>query len=181
MRVRRNRDPGGDQKILRRRPVGLQPRDKFRGEKPGPIVPPLRTSRLVTGPYQSGKGWRRGAMNPGFSAEVTGDRAIVEYLLTHGCRRSVRLAIPDVEDRASNTIPARKASSGLPARHRRDFRDRPDATDRWRATIEALEAVVLAAPGGATAGWWAPLNCVAPSRIGSIAAMCRSMQSGDRG
>jgi hypothetical protein len=27
-----------------------------------------------------------------------------------------------------------------------DFRDRPDATDRWRATIEALEAVVLAAP-----------------------------------
>ena len=28
-----------------------------------------------------------------------------------------------------------------------DFRDRPDATDRWRATIEALEAVVLAAPG----------------------------------
>jgi hypothetical protein len=27
-----------------------------------------------------------------------------------------------------------------------EFRDRPDATDRWRATIEALEAVVLAAP-----------------------------------
>src|SRR5271169_4290404 len=27
-----------------------------------------------------------------------------------------------------------------------DFHDRPDATDRWRATIEALEAVVLAAP-----------------------------------
>jgi hypothetical protein len=29
-----------------------------------------------------------------------------------------------------------------------DFRDRPDTTDRWRATIEALEAVVLAAPDG---------------------------------
>ena len=27
-----------------------------------------------------------------------------------------------------------------------DFRDRPDTSDRWRATIEALEAVVLAAP-----------------------------------
>jgi len=27
-----------------------------------------------------------------------------------------------------------------------DFRDKPDAADRWRATIEALEAVVLAAP-----------------------------------
>ena len=26
-----------------------------------------------------------------------------------------------------------------------DFRDRPDTTDRWRATIEALEAVVLRA------------------------------------
>ena len=29
-----------------------------------------------------------------------------------------------------------------------DFRDKPDATDRWHATIEALEAVVLAAPDG---------------------------------
>jgi hypothetical protein len=27
-----------------------------------------------------------------------------------------------------------------------DFRDRPDTTNRWRATIEALEAIVLAAP-----------------------------------
>jgi len=27
-----------------------------------------------------------------------------------------------------------------------DFRDRPDAADRWRATIEALEALVQAAP-----------------------------------
>jgi hypothetical protein len=26
-----------------------------------------------------------------------------------------------------------------------DFRDRPDTTNRWRATIEALEAIVLAA------------------------------------
>ena len=26
-----------------------------------------------------------------------------------------------------------------------DFRDKPDASDHWRATIEALEAVVLAA------------------------------------
>ena len=62
-----------------------------------------------------------------------------------------------------------------------DFRDKPDATDRWRATIEALEAVVLAGPGAATAGCLAPLNCVAPSRIGSITAMCRRMRSGDRG
>jgi hypothetical protein len=29
-----------------------------------------------------------------------------------------------------------------------DFRDRPGATEQWRATIEALEAVVLAAPDG---------------------------------
>jgi hypothetical protein len=29
-----------------------------------------------------------------------------------------------------------------------DVRDRPDVTDRWRATVEALEAVVLAAPDG---------------------------------
>jgi hypothetical protein len=29
-----------------------------------------------------------------------------------------------------------------------DFRDKPDATDRWRATIDALEAVVLTAPDG---------------------------------
>ena len=28
-----------------------------------------------------------------------------------------------------------------------DFRDRPDATDRWGAVIDALEALVLAAPG----------------------------------
>ena len=27
-----------------------------------------------------------------------------------------------------------------------DFRDKPDATDRWRAMIEALEAIVLAGP-----------------------------------
>ena len=27
-----------------------------------------------------------------------------------------------------------------------DFRDRPDTTDRWRAMIEALEAIVLAGP-----------------------------------
>ena len=27
-----------------------------------------------------------------------------------------------------------------------DFRDRPDATDRWGAVIDALEALVLAAP-----------------------------------
>jgi hypothetical protein len=27
-----------------------------------------------------------------------------------------------------------------------DFRDRPDTTDHWRATIEVLEAIVLAAP-----------------------------------
>jgi hypothetical protein len=27
-----------------------------------------------------------------------------------------------------------------------DFPDKPDTTDRWRATIEALEAIVLAAP-----------------------------------
>jgi hypothetical protein len=27
-----------------------------------------------------------------------------------------------------------------------DFRDRPDTTNRWRAIIEALEAIVLAAP-----------------------------------
>jgi hypothetical protein len=26
-----------------------------------------------------------------------------------------------------------------------DFRDKPDATDRWRATIKALEATVLMA------------------------------------
>jgi hypothetical protein len=26
-----------------------------------------------------------------------------------------------------------------------DFRDKPDATDRWRATIKALEAIVLTA------------------------------------
>jgi hypothetical protein len=26
-----------------------------------------------------------------------------------------------------------------------DFRDKPDATDRWRATIDALEAIVLIA------------------------------------
>ena len=29
-----------------------------------------------------------------------------------------------------------------------NFRDKPDATDRWHATIEALEAVVLTAPDG---------------------------------
>jgi hypothetical protein len=29
-----------------------------------------------------------------------------------------------------------------------DFRDRAGATEQWRATIEALEAVVLAAPDG---------------------------------
>jgi hypothetical protein len=29
-----------------------------------------------------------------------------------------------------------------------DFRDKRDTTDRWRATIEALEAVVLGAPDG---------------------------------
>jgi hypothetical protein len=29
-----------------------------------------------------------------------------------------------------------------------DFRDRPDTTDRWRAMIEALEAIVLAGPDG---------------------------------
>ena len=28
-----------------------------------------------------------------------------------------------------------------------DFRDRPDATDRWGAVIDGLEALVLAAPG----------------------------------
>ena len=28
-----------------------------------------------------------------------------------------------------------------------DFRDRPDATGRWGAVIDALEALVLAAPG----------------------------------
>jgi len=28
-----------------------------------------------------------------------------------------------------------------------DFRDRPDTTDRWGAVIDALEALVLAAPG----------------------------------
>jgi hypothetical protein len=27
-----------------------------------------------------------------------------------------------------------------------DFRDKPDATDRWRVTIDALEAVVLTGP-----------------------------------
>ena len=27
-----------------------------------------------------------------------------------------------------------------------EFRDKRDTTDRWRATIEALEAIVLAAP-----------------------------------
>jgi hypothetical protein len=27
-----------------------------------------------------------------------------------------------------------------------DFRDKPDTTDCWRATIEALEAIVLAGP-----------------------------------
>jgi hypothetical protein len=31
-----------------------------------------------------------------------------------------------------------------------DFRDRPDATDRWSAVIDALEALVLAAPGEPT-------------------------------
>lgn len=31
-----------------------------------------------------------------------------------------------------------------------DFRDRPDATDRWGAVIDALEALVLATPGEPT-------------------------------